>query len=120
MLSYCNGDCSVEQLGKYRAQRYRGIEATNPNFFFDAGSLSLYGAASFLYELFPSSNYTPDETAIASFFGVQMNCVEWEYIGERAPSGWKNRIEPYDLQLTGAQIGKTYQVEPVSTYVQLD
>jgi hypothetical protein len=113
MLSYCNSNCSVKQLGKYRAQRWREIEPQIRTFFFEVGSLMLYSAANILYELFPSSNYVPDEATIASFFGAQKNGDEWEYIGQRAPPGWKNRVVPYDLQLTDAQIGKMYQVEPV-------
>jgi hypothetical protein len=87
MLSYCKNNCGVEQLGKYRALRWRESEATNPNFFFGVGSLLLYGAASFLYELFPGSNYAPDEEAITSFFSVQKYDDKWGYIGERAPPG---------------------------------
>ena len=88
----------------------------NPNFFFGVGSLLLYGAASFLYELFPGSSNAPDEVTITSFFGIQKNGDKWEYISERAPPGWKNRVILYNLQLTRAEIGKMYQVSLVSAF----
>lgn len=116
ILSYCNGNCSVKQLGTYRARRWQDSMTNNPNFFFGVGSLLLYGAASFLYELFPGSTNAPDEATMTSFSGVQKNGDEWEHIGERAPPGWKNRITPYDLQLTGNEIGKMYQISPVSPF----
>jgi hypothetical protein len=89
---------------------------TNANFFFGIGSLLLYGAASFLYELFPGSTHSPDEATISSFFGLQQteDGADWEYVGEQAPPGWKDRVEPYELFATGGQIGKMYQVAPQS------
>lgn len=115
MLSYCNGNCGLQELSKYRAQRWLESQQTNKNFFFGVGSLLLYGAASFLYELFPGSSNKADEATMASFFGVQKSAAtnEWEYIGERAPDGWRNRVEPYDLRLTGNQIWAMYLANPV-------
>lgn len=41
-------------LAAYRSQRYDESLHTNPSFFFGPLTVLLYGAASFLYELFPS------------------------------------------------------------------
>lgn len=113
LLQYCGDECNVNNLGHYRAERWRESQATNPNFFFGPGSLLLYGAASFLYELFPGSNYAATPDTMMSFFGVnKTESGDFKYVGERPPPGWKNRVAPYTLMLTGNEIGKMYQVEP--------
>lgn len=55
MMKTCNGSCNLKTLGEYRYQRYQQSLADNGNFFFGPGSLLLYGAATFLYELMPSA-----------------------------------------------------------------
>lgn len=49
---------------QYREARYQQSLADNGNFFFGPGSLLLYGAASFLYELMPTAGGTADEAVI--------------------------------------------------------
>lgn len=61
MMSYCQGNCNLEHLALYRELRYNQSKADNGNFFFGPGSLLLYGAASFLYELMPTAGGTADE-----------------------------------------------------------
>lgn len=52
MMDVCDGNCDLAALSKYRYERYEQSVAENGQFFFGPGSLLLYGAASFLYELF--------------------------------------------------------------------
>ena len=61
MMSYCNGNCDLQALALYRELRYNQSRADNGNFFFGPGSVLLYGAASFLYELMPTAGGSADE-----------------------------------------------------------
>lgn len=64
MMAACggvDGVCTRENLGKYRGLRYEESKRDNEHFFFGPGSLLLYGAASFLYELMPGSSHTANE-----------------------------------------------------------
>src|SRR4051812_38056791 len=70
MLDYCEGNCSVSQLAVYRHARWNESQAENENFNFGPGALLMYGAASFLYDLFPGAGGTPDEATMASLFGA--------------------------------------------------
>jgi hypothetical protein len=74
MLDVCQGNCGREELALYRLQRYEQSKADNGNFFFGPGSLLLYGAASFLYELMPGSSHAPDE-AVSSHCLGQSCCL---------------------------------------------
>lgn len=70
MLTYCKGNCQRQQLANYRYERYQESLKHNGNFYFGPKSLLLFGAASFLYELFPSNGEkgTADPTTMAYFF----------------------------------------------------
>lgn len=97
MMQTCNGNCGREELSLYREQRWQESAADNGNFFFGPGSLLLYGAATFLYELFPAEGGRPDEATMMSFFSISKDS-SGNYVqndGERAPPGWRPRIEPY-------------------------
>ncbi|RMY92483.1 hypothetical protein D0861_02465 [Hortaea werneckii] len=98
----------------YREARYYQSVADNGNFFFGPGSLLLYGAASFLYELMPTAGGTADEATMMSFFGADK--VNGEYVwngGERIPPNWRARVEPYDNNKVGIQIIEMYLMNPV-------
>ncbi|CAK3937822.1 Aromatic peroxygenase [Lecanosticta acicola] len=115
MMSYCNGNCDLQALALYREKRYNESVAQNGNFFFGPGSLLLYGAASFLYELFPTANGTADEQTMMSFFGANKTS-DGEYVfngGERIPPNWRSRVDPYDNNQVGGQISAMYQLHPV-------
>lgn len=56
-----NGVCNRQNLGEYRGLRWEESKRDNEHFFFGPGSLLLYGAASFLYELMPGSSHTANE-----------------------------------------------------------
>jgi len=89
MLDYCQGNCSLNQLAMYRQARWNESQAENEHFFFGPGSLLLFGAASFLYELFPGAGGSPDLATITSF-GAEKQGDEWVYVGERIPDGWRS------------------------------
>ena len=52
MMKTCDGNCNINTLSIYRAQRYNQSVADNGEMTFPPLSIVLYGAASFLYELF--------------------------------------------------------------------
>ncbi|KAF2752878.1 hypothetical protein EJ05DRAFT_480894 [Pseudovirgaria hyperparasitica] len=113
MYKSTGGDFTRLPLSKYRAERWDQSRAENPNFFFGPGSLLLYGASSFLYELFPGSNYAADLTTMKSFFGAEEDGNGgWTHIPERAPPGWRNRVKPYDLNGAGSEIFAQYGANP--------
>ncbi|KAI5365986.1 Putative chloroperoxidase [Septoria linicola] len=95
---------NLQGLAKYRKERYVESRRDNPNFFFGPLSLLLFGAASFLYELFPSGTrgYAPDFATISSFF-----------VQEKLPDNWTNRVAPYSNRLVTEQIVAMYLLAPV-------
>lgn len=72
MMQYCQGNCNLEHLALYREARFNASKTDNGNFFFGPGSLLLYGAASFLYELMPTAGGIADE---AVSFSVLVLCT---------------------------------------------
>ncbi|EGP83009.1 unnamed protein product [Zymoseptoria tritici ST99CH_1E4] len=113
MMSVCNGNCGREELALYRLQRYEASKADNGNFFFGPGSLLLFGAASFLYELMPGSSHKPDEATMMSFFGASKD-ASGNYVNngqERLPENWYNRVEHYSN--VSEEILAMYALHPV-------
>lgn len=114
-MDTCQGNCGREELSVYREQRWQQSMQENGNFFFGPGSLLLYGAATFLYELFPGEGGSPDEATMMSFFGVDKT-ADGAYVansGERAPPNWRPRIEPYTGRNTVEEILAMYNANPV-------
>ncbi|CAF0824280.1 unnamed protein product [Adineta ricciae] len=72
--------------------------------------LLLYGAATFLYELFPNgTDKLPTEKVISSFFGAkQTGNGKWAATPERIPSNWYKRETPYTLVDVAVEILKLY------------
>jgi hypothetical protein len=102
MKSYADkvsgGKFDREAIAAYRSQRYDESLATNPNFYFGPLSLLLYGAASFLYELFPSfgDKGVPDLATMESFFGAKSDgSGGYTHVPERIPDNWYSRVAPY-------------------------
>jgi hypothetical protein len=92
------GNFDRNTLAAYRSQRYDESVQENPNFFFGPLALLLYGASSFLYELFPNfgNEGTPDLKTISSFFGTyQDSNGQWQAGPERIPDKWYSRRTPY-------------------------
>lgn len=115
MTETCNSNYDLQNLATYRLQRYNQSKANNPNFYFGPLSLLLYGAASFLYELMPSGpNYTPDFATISSFFGAESNGNGgYNFVGEKIPPNWTNRVAPYTNNDVTTQILEMYLLDPV-------
>jgi hypothetical protein len=131
ITSSLNGvDCDVTPrlfnlaaITKYRYQRYQQSRAENGQFFYGPRSLLLYGAASFLYELFPNAatGFVPDLATISTFFGASKatsgpgNATGgWDYVPERIPAAWYNRVTPYTLLDVVVQMLAQYLGAPVA------
>lgn len=94
------GNFDRNALSAYRSQRYDESVQENDNFFFGPFSLLLFGASSFLYELFPSygNQGTPDLATMKSFFGAVEDSSAaggWRHVPERIPDNWYNRRSIY-------------------------
>ncbi|MCJ1248402.1 hypothetical protein MMC30_005619 [Trapelia coarctata] len=116
MQKTCNGNFNRENLALYRYQRYQQSIAENGNFYYGPKALLLYGAASFLYELFPSFGPAgnPDLPTIESFFGAAPDGNGgWNHIPERIPPNWYNRKTPYSNLDVGGEILAQYALYPV-------
>lgn len=105
MSQVCKNNCDRDAMADYRYQRYNESLKTNPNFYFGPKSLLLYGAASFLYELFPSlgDQGKPDQATMNSFF-----------IPERLPNNWFSRVLPYTIPEVSQEITYQYNKHPVA------
>ena len=102
-------------MADYRYERYQQSLRDNGLFLFPPQSVLIYGAASFLYELFPSAtDNAPTETVISSFFGAQPDGRgHWTSIPERIPPNWVKRKTPYTLVDVAVEILKLYIAHPV-------
>ncbi|KAL9116549.1 MAG: hypothetical protein Q9187_006925 [Circinaria calcarea] len=117
MQSTCQGNFNRDNLALYRYQRYQQSLAQNPNFYFGPKALLLYGAATFLYELFPSLGPAgiPDLATMSSFFGAASD-GKGSYTfnnAERIPPNWYNRVTPYTTDLVVVEINLLYLAHPV-------
>ena len=117
MQQTCNGNFDRDNLALYRYQRYQQSLAENGNFFLGPTNLLLFGAASFLYELFPSLGPTgsPDLATMESFFGASPD-GNGGYVfnnAEQIPPNWYNRVSPYTGLEAAAEIVAQYLQHPV-------
>lgn len=78
-------------------------------------SVLLYGAASFLYELYPSNGGQPDLATISTFFGAKSDGNDgWTFNNaEQIPSNWSNRPTPYGLADVATEVAAQYLLHPV-------
>ena len=116
MQDTCQGNFNLTNLGLYRYQRYQQSIAENGNFYYGPKSLLLYGAATFLYELFPSFGPagTPDLATISTFFGaVADGAGGWSHVPERIPENWFSREAAYTIVDVATQIVLMYAEHPV-------
>ncbi|KAL6720615.1 hypothetical protein ACLMJK_002540 [Lecanora helva] len=117
MQNTCQGNFNRDNLALYRYQRYQQSLAENGNFYFGPKSLLLFGAASFLYELFPSlgPDGTPDLPTMESFFGAQSDGKGGYTFNnkEQIPPNWYNRKSPYTNNDVTAEIVAQYLEHPV-------
>ena len=117
MQSTCQGNFNRDNLALYRYQRYQQSLAENGNFYFGPKELLLFGAASFLYELFPSLGPAgkPDLPTISSFFGAQSDGKGGYTFNnqEKIPANWYNRKAPYTNTEVSVEIVAQYAEHPV-------
>ena len=117
MTDTCKGNFNRDGLSLYRYQRYQQSKADNGNFYFGPKSLLLYGAATFLYELFPSFGNagTPDLATIESFFGAASDGHGGYTFNnkEQIPPNWYNRKTPYTNTDVSIEILAQYLAYPV-------
>lgn len=117
MANTCKGNFNRDNLALYRYQRYQQSLADNGNFFFGPTALLLFGAASFLYELFPSFGNAgnPDLATMESFFGAESDgSGGWKFNNkEQIPPNWYNRKTPYSLTDAAVEIVSQYLEHPV-------
>jgi hypothetical protein len=109
------GNFDRAAMAAYRSQRYDESLAENENFFFSPLAILLYGAASFLYELF--APYGPEGQAdlatISSFFGAEQDSSgTWTHVPERIPEDWHNRREAYTLASGIEEVIAQYSAYP--------
>ncbi|MCJ1312986.1 hypothetical protein MMC25_006662 [Agyrium rufum] len=113
----CSGLFNRDNLALYRYQRYEQSLAENGNFYFGPKSVLLYGAATFLYELFPSHGPegTPDLATISSFFGAASDGKGgWEFNNaEKIPANWYSRTTPFTNLEVATEILALYAEHPV-------
>ena len=114
---------NLANMVKFMGQRYDDSKANNPNFYFGPKVVLLYGAASFLFRLFP--NFESGDTAppnlqnIGPFFGaVQTNtgttAPKFKFSGgERFPDEWHNRQHPLTLANVADDFITMYGMNPV-------
>ncbi|KAI7541530.1 Cloroperoxidase [Hortaea werneckii] len=105
MSDVCKGSFDRKCMTDYRYERYQESVAWNGNFYFGPKSLLLFGAASFLYELFPSLGELgkPDQTTMDYFFKK-----------EQLPPNWYSRVDPYTIPDVAIEIFAQYQGHPVA------
>lgn len=117
MQETCNGNFDRDNLALYRYQRYQQSKAENGNFYFGPTSLLLFGASSFLYELFPSLGPagSPDLATMESFFGASPDGNGGYSFNnaEQIPSNWYNRGSPYTNLNVATKILAQYLQYPV-------
>ena len=117
MVDTCAGNFNRDNLALYRYQRYQQSKADNGNFYFGPKSVIIIGAASFLYELFPSFGNAgkPDLATISSFFGAESNGNGgWTFNNkEQIPPNWYNRKAPYTISDAAVEIVSLYAEHPV-------
>ena len=112
-------------VAQHQFNRYQESKATNPNFFFGPKSILLYGAASFLYELFPSHGPegSPSFINTGSFYGTtnpDVNGIVKFNNTEHIPANpdptaiqWFSRTDPYTIPDIVVQILGLYGADPV-------
>lgn len=118
MQATCEGNFNRDNLALYRYQRYQQSKAENGNFYFGPTSILLFGAATFLYELFPSLGPAgnPDLATMESFFGASPAGSGGGYTfnnAEKIPPSWYNRVSPYSVEDTATEALTMYLEHPV-------
>lgn len=111
-------------LAQHQFNRYQDSKAKNPNFYFGPKAILLYGAASFVYQLFPSHGPAgaPAFIDIGAFYGttnpdangnVVFNNTEHVPINPTGGPGWFSRTDAYNISALLLQFVDLYTAHPV-------
>ncbi|CAD6574458.1 MAG: hypothetical protein ASARMPREDX12_006596 [Alectoria sarmentosa] len=111
-------------MAQHQFNRYQNSVATNPNFFFGPKAILLYGAASFVYELFPSHGPAgaPGFLDIGAFYGtsdpdengdVVFENTEHIPINPTGGPGWFSRTDAFNISGLVLQVVDLYTAHPV-------
>ena len=117
MYKSVGGNFDLPHMVTFMGQRYKQSVAENPNFYYGPKVVLLYGAASFLFRLFP--NFTGDVGpaplhVIAGFFGVQPSGNTFvPRAGEVILDDWHNRLTPLTLADVANDFVTMYSSAPV-------
>lgn len=117
MYKTVGGNFGLPQMVTFMGQRYKQSVAENKNFYYGPKVVLLYGAASFLFRLFP--NFTGDVGPptlhfIAGFFGVQQSGTGFVLrSGEEILDDWHNRLTPLTLADVAKDFATMYGMNPV-------
>ena len=117
MNTTVKGNFDLANMVTYMGQRYKQSIAENKNFYYGPKVVLLYGAASFLFRLFP--NFTGDVGPpvlhfIAGFFGVVQNGTQFSRLaGEQILDDWHNRLHPWTLANVAQDFSTMYTSAPV-------
>ena len=117
MYKSVGGNFGLPQMVTFMGERYKQSVAENPNFYYGPKAVILYGAASFLFRLFP--NFTGDVGPptlhfIAGFFGVQQSGDTFvPRGGEVILDDWHNRLTPLTLANVADDFATMYSMAPV-------
>lgn len=117
MNTVTKGNFSLPQMVDFMGMRYKQSEAQNPNFYFGPKVVLLYGAASFLFRLFPSFEGDVGAPTLAiesSFFGAKKSGSTFVFDGgEQIPDEWQNRLTPLTLADVAQDFVTMYSMNPV-------
>ena len=116
MYNTVQGQFNLTNMVKFMGQRYKQSVAENPNFYYGPKVVLLYGAASFLFRLFPNFNGDvgpPVLHFIAGFFGVTQSGSTFKNAGgERILDDWHNRLTPLTLADVANDFVTMYTLNP--------
>lgn len=116
MFKTVGGNFSLPQMVDFMGMRYKQSTAENPNFYFGPKVILLYGAASFLFRLFP--NFTgntgpPVLHFIGGFFGAKQSGSTFVFNeGEQILDDWHNRLTPLTLANVAEDFVTMYSMNP--------
>jgi hypothetical protein len=102
-------------LAKYRGIRYDESLQDNPYFYYGPKQFLLFAAACLVTKAFPSQSngLQPIYSTTASIFGAQQNSAGgYDYVYEKFPPGWRNRLTPLSFQETFICAFNMYKANP--------
>ena len=117
MTKTTGGNFNLQGMANFMSQRYDQSKADNPNFYYGPKAVLLYGAASFLFELFPSLGIQgdPNLEIQKSFFGAK-DVGGGQFVfnnAEQIPDEWYNRRRAMTLLDVANDFVQMYTMHPV-------